>query len=685
MKSKPEMQKWLPPLIAGLALASLPSLCSAAGPIILNTFDSNDLANWQANGSRIEWTNKDAAGSASSGSMMVYYTNSGAAGWQSAQPQRDLGPQAFNTSNYWSVSFDFKIDPASSPGADAPFGHVQVLPIDSGGNWLSGIGWTAITEEYTNWQHVEIGFQPPYTDLKALVVQVGDSGFTGDVIFYIDNLIINPIPSTLFVDQFTNASEADGWVYETWSQPGSDAWVSTPDAGGATPAGSLKLNCTFTDPPTPNTYQQVVFQKTFAGDPSRFTYLDLDVKLDPSSFVMQNGSTYGYFEVIAAINGDWHWLSLGGVNLAASDTNWTHLSYPLAGQALANGATNMQAIILKLGGGWAQDGFTNSVILYVDNVKLWTLQVPPTLTLRHAGPGGLQITSTAPTDDWQRQSIVTPASTRDYSWVNAGGPVTYSFTLTNFSDPIAHPGFEAHIYLVNYDTLYNQGFDETYPAVDWNAKDIVDVKFQNNASGGVDFSFNFKTNSPPTGANVDNNNIAVIHADSPLGRWAVTFENPTSVTLTTPSGASTNFVIGQEVANAFSGQMTLHFGTFKNHIINNGAEATFSRIQVTGVVEPFDETFPGPGLNSDPANPFWRLAADPAGIVWLPQGTAWWVDWGLPDTGYSMQMGPTVTGPWSAFTPSYTVTGATSKSAAIPTAGLPAGSAGFFRMANPNP
>ena len=684
MKSKPNNHQWLAPLIAGLVLAGAPGLCLAAAPIILNTFDNNDLANWQANGSRIEWTNQDAAASASSGSMMVYYTNSGVAGWQSVQPQRNLGPQAFNTSNYWSVSFDFKIDPNSSPGTDAPFGHVQVVPIDNNWKWLSGIGWTAITEDYTNWHHIEIGFQPPYSDLNALVVQVGDNGFGSDVIFYIDNLKINPIPSTLFVDQFTNATEVDAWPHQGWSQAGTAEWVAAPDAGGATPAGSMKVNCTFNDP-APNTYQQVVFQKNFAGDASRFTYLDMDVKLDPSSFVMQNGSTYGYLEVIAAVNGDWKWVSLGGMNLAAANTNWTHVSYPLAGQALANGATNLQGIILKLGGGWAQDGFINAVVFYLDNIKLWTPQVPPTLTLRHAGPGGLQITSTAPTDDWQRQAIVTPASTRDYSWMYASSPVTYSFTLTNFSDAITHPGFEAHMYLINYDTLYNQGFDETYPAVDWNARDIVNVKIQNNASGGVDFSFNFKTNSPPTGANVDNNNIAVIHADSALGRWAVTFETPTSVTLTTPSGASTNFSIGQEVANAFNGSMTLHFGTFKNRITNNWAVATFSRIQVTGVAQPFDETFPGPGLNSDTANPFWRVAADPAGLVWLPQGTAWWVDWGLPDTGYGMQMSPTLSGPWAPYTPSYTVTGATSKSATIPEANLPTGNAGFFRMTNPNP
>src|SRR5438046_7791329 len=113
-------------VIAALALAASGSHCLAASTVVLNTFDnSGDLGSWQANGSTLQWVNQDAAGNAGSGSMMVAYTNNGTIGWQSPQPQRNLGAQAFATSNYWSVSFDFKIDPNSSPGADAPFGHVQ--------------------------------------------------------------------------------------------------------------------------------------------------------------------------------------------------------------------------------------------------------------------------------------------------------------------------------------------------------------------------------------------------------------------------------------------------------------------------------------------------------------------------------------------------------------------------------
>jgi len=478
------------------------------------------------------------------------------------------------------------------------------------------------------------------------------------------------------VDQFTNAASADTWVWQSWSAPGASAWVSTPDAGGGAAPGSVQLSCNFAD--VPNNYQQCVFQHNLEMDQNRFVYMDMDVRLDPSSFPMYNGNTYGHFEVILNVNGNWGWVTIGGFDLTASNmTNWTHLSYPVT----SPGATNMHAITIKVGGGWAQDGFTNTVIVYLDNIKLWTPQVPPTLSLKPSGPGGLQVTCTAPTDDWQRQNIVTPSGNYAYSWVNAGQPVTYSFTLTNFPDYTANPGFEAHAYLINYDTLPAPiAWNETYGAVDWNAADIINLKVVNSANGGVDFSFTFKTNLP--GANIDQN-FASIHGDTALGTWALTFHDNTSLTLSGP-GVSGDFTLPTEVANAFMGQMFLHFGTFKNRIINNGASATFSKIEVTGVSIPINETFPGPGLNPDPANPFWRLAADPVGLTWIPPGTAYWLTWTLPDVGFSVESSASINGPWSPAGISFVADGTTSRSGAVPATALPSPGTGFFRMVKPN-
>ena len=385
-------------------------------------------------------------------------------------------------------------------------------------------------------------------------------------------------------------------------------------------------------------------------------------------------------ETIINVNGNWAWASLGNLSLTVTNTTqWTHVSYPLGGHS----ATNMHAITFKCAGGWDGNwGPTNTVRLYIDNIKFSTPETSPKLSLKPSGPGGLQVTSTAPTDDWQRQNIVTPSGTYGYSWMNAGQPVTYSFTLASFPDPKAHPGFEAHMYLINYDTLPAPvAWNETYPAVDWNAADIINVKVNNNANGGVDFSFNFKTNLP--GANI-NETIASIHGETALGTWAITFNDNTSATLTGP-GVSTNFTLAAEMADKFAGQMLLHFGTFKNQIRNNDAAATFSRIQVTGGFAAFDETFPGPGLNPDPQNAFWRLAADSAGIQWIPQGTAYWLTWTLPDTGFTVQSSSDLTGQWTNPNLTYVIEGSTTKTVAVPTSSLPSPGAGFFRLIKTGP
>jgi hypothetical protein len=678
MKKKPELWNRIVAVFAGLVMSGAPGLAQAGSTIFIGNFDNaSDTNNWSLldpQDGAIDWDGTtDAGGTSAKGALKL--TLAGGTGAIQIQPQFTLGTKSFNSSNFWSLSFDIKVDPSSgltSSGAD--YGHIQAVLRNSAFSW-NGINWTLLDTSATNWQHMELPFLPSYDDVAYLAFQLQGDTYSGDVIFWLDNIQINPIPYDYVYTQFTNAVSTNGWTWANWSQPGTLDWTASPDAGGGSSPGSMKLNCDFLYNPT--NYQQVVFSKNFDMDQNHFTYMDLDVKLDPASYPMFSGSSYGSFEVILAVEQGWTWKSLGAQNLTSSNTNWTHLSFPVGGLG-----TNMHALILKLGGGWTQDGFTNSVILYVDNIRFWTPQVTPTLSLARSGPGGLQIASTAPTDDWQRQNIVTPAATRNYTWVNAGQPVTYSFTLTNYPDPVAHPGFEAHVYLVNYDTLKNPGFDETYSGVDWNASDLVDVKLQNNGGGGVDFSFNFKTNLP--GANVDQT-VATIHDANALGTWAVTFNDNTSITLTTASGSKTNFSITTEQANAFFAQMTLHFGTFKNRIINNGAIATFSRIQVTGALSSIDETFPGPGLNPDSANPFWRIAADPNGLTWIPEGTAWWLSWTVPDTGFTVQSAPTITGPWADAGVTYIAAGSTSKSGAVPQAALPAGNAAVFRLIKPNP
>jgi len=690
MKENNKIQRLL---LAGLAFASSITICQGASQIVLNTFDnSGELATWQNNGATNTWVNsQDAGGSGTVGCMKVQYP-AGSNPWGTT-PQRNLGGQSFNQAQYLSVSFDFKIDPSSSLGSDssAPYGHVQIIPVDNNWSWMSGIGWTAITSDFTNWQHLEIGFVPPYASLNALVVQVGDGGFTSDVIFYIDNLKVNPVPLTNFFNQFTNANEAGAWAWANWSIAGSNQWVSTPDAGGATPTGALKLYNGFQN--NPSNYQQVVFTKAVTIDPSRFTYLDLDLRLDPASFPSADGASYGDLNVSMEGLPGYFWGLLGTHTLTASDTNWVHLSFPIAG----HGFTNIDRVILQLGRGWSDangaHGMSNSVIYYVDNIKLWAPGVAPKIVSLRRGQqgGGVQITMDRDGDQYERDGITTPSGGNNYSWYNAGG-VTYSFTITNFPDTIAHPGFDVHMYMVNATTCPELAFNETYGAVDWNAADMIDVRVMSptNGSGGVDFSFRYKTNS--SAAN-PTNLVAEVHAPSAIGTWSVTFgANNTSVGLTGPGGISTNFTLDAAVANRLGDgdngtgpQMFLNFGAFKDDVvnngINNGMSATISRIQVIGGSAPLDDTFAGPELTSLYA---WRPTASTS-IHWIPAGTAWWLSWTVPDEGYSATSSSSVDGPYNDAGVTFSYLSGANRVAAVPTASLPAGSSAFFRLSKPVP
>src|SRR5512138_651070 len=102
-------------LLAGIALLAASTAPGwAATTINLNNFDADtQLADWGANGTTLTWDNtQDAGGSAAVGCMKVQFA-AGTNPW-GTQPQRNLGSQTFGSTAYWSVSFDFKIDPTSA-------------------------------------------------------------------------------------------------------------------------------------------------------------------------------------------------------------------------------------------------------------------------------------------------------------------------------------------------------------------------------------------------------------------------------------------------------------------------------------------------------------------------------------------------------------------------------------------
>jgi hypothetical protein len=666
MKQNSKWQRSLALSAAGLFVAASATLCPAADTIVVDMFtNASELNNWTeltGNGT-LQVLNPGSEGS-------LKITLPAASGGTQVQPQVAMGSAAFNSALYWSVSFDIKVDPASGTAGDGTFGHWQVVARNSGGSWL-GQNWTVLDSSYTTgWKHVEVGFVQPYETVASLVIQVQGGPYSGDLIFYLDNIVIHPLLYSMVIDAFTNANEVS--AYSAWGASGSGvSWVSSPDAGGLTPAGSMKILGNYDG--TVSGWSEATCQRDFSFDPSRFTYFDLDLYLDPAS-----ATPYGQMSVFLRQNhSPWNWLWIGGHNFSSADTGkWTHLSFPMA----PSGETNASGFVVQTGG----NGMLAPVISYVDNLKIWSPQVPPTITnFAKGGPGGVSVTMDQKGQQWQRDAIATPSTTTAYTWYNMNG-VTYSFTITNFPNAAAHPGFDAHLYIVNEDTIprQNPGWNETYGAVDWNAADIFVAQVKNNANGGVDFVLSYKTNLP--NANV-NNTITTIHAPSALGTWSVAFgADNTSITVTVPDGTMTTASLPQEVADRFNCAVSfLQFGAFKNDGansgVNDGASVTFSRVQMAGGVNQFDDNFPGPGLT---ANYQWRTTSGSA-VTWDPAGVGWWLTWTLPDDGFNAEVSSSLTGPWTDAGIVYKYTQGATRVGAVPAANIPAGDQAFFRLSKP--
>jgi hypothetical protein len=654
----------------GLVVAGWATVGWAVDTVVVNTFDSSsEVAAWteDAHVGTLEWVNAPDWG----GCLKV--TLPAASGGTQVQPQVALGPKHFNSAQYWSVSFDIKVDPVSGLSSDgSTYGHFQVVIRNSSWSW-TGLNWSTLDSSYTNgFRHVELGFVQPYDTIEYLMIQVQGGPYAGDLIYYLDNIKINPLPYSIAINSFTNASEVS--AYSAWGAPGSGvSWFSTPDAGGATPAGSMQILGNY-DGTVPD-WSEATCQRDFSFDPSRFTYFDLDAYLDPSSAIPYGGITV----FLRQNHTPWSWFSVGGHSFSSADSGkWIHLSYPMGPTA----ETNASGFVIQSGG----NGMTGPVKVFVDNVKIWRPQTPPTVSkLERGGPGGAVIKMDLPgvPNQWQRDAICTPSATGVYTWYNMGG-LTYSFTIASFPDAVAHPGFEAHLYIVNEDTIPggNPAWNETYGGADWNAADILVAHLENNASGGVDFSIRYKTNLP--NANV-NNTLVSVHGPTAVGEWSVTFGvDNTSITITGPGGVSTTASLPQEVADRFNCVVSfLQFGVFKNDGAgtgrNDGASATFRRISMSGGWFAFDDSFAGPGLT---ANYAWRTTSASA-VTWSPPDVGWWLTWALPDDGFTMQVAPAVTGPYVDAGVTYTYTQGATRVGAIPLSSLPAGNAAFFRLVKP--
>jgi hypothetical protein len=354
---------------------------------------------------------------------------------------------------------------------------------------------------------------------------------------------------------------------------------------------------------------------------------------------------------------------------------------------------------LQIWSGWDGVGLTNQVVFWIDNVWFeWNTNTapppPPTMGLKKAGTPGVMIALGSSGGQWDRQAISTPAGNGPYIWTAQGGyPVSYACTITDFPAVTTHTGYEAHMYIVNGDTAGAN--NDTGGSPDWNCPDILIFRVENRTTtvmttNGTTITTNYtydalaqiqwKTNFPS--ANATNVPVAV-SAPGVLGTWTVTFTDATHGSLSGPGITTTNFTLPEDaVLNNFSPSTSfVQFGNFKddgaNDGHNNDATGTFNHVKITGNSAPIDDDFSGATLTNKYA---WRTTSANE-VVYIAQGSAWFINWSVPALGFNPSVASALTGPWSPLAVTGQYQNGTNIYAVVMASALPAGGKAFFRVA----
>lgn len=679
MKMKPVLSKLSLALLAGWAIA--PTTLSTRADTVIDSFDNEATAEaWTATwGSSpvLSWSSEDSKGSASSGSLKVtadYFTPEDN-GWEQMVITRTFASPVIG-SEYVSVSVDVKVDPASAATAAGQYGYFEFKRPDS--TAMGGVNLAS-----TNWTTVTFPLAPTEGSLTGIIIQNGNGGFLGPVTYYLDNFKFNAPPATkTVIDSLDNETSAEAWT-ATWGSSPVLSWDPQDSSGSAT-SGSLKVSADYFTPED-NGWEQMVITRSF--DPaivgSDYTSVSVDIKVDPSS-VPTTAGQYGYFEFKRPDS-----TAMGGVNLTS--TNWTTITFPLSPTE-----GELTGIIIQNGNG----AFQGPITYYLDNLvfsKPTSGPTAPRLAISKSPSPGLKLFASAPGQAYQRQNVVYAPSEDLASqlwWVNQNAPVTYSVTWADFPDKNAYQGFQGHV------ILSADSSGDVSP--DWTDPNVILVEFQYANTAGADGTngtsddvvmararFLHKVNEAAangmlyrTQANAAAGPVGVLGevlAPSMIGTWSITFKDNTHVTLTSSDGSTTDLVIPDADAALYEPAnkgVSALFGVQPNADTRVGLSAIISRIKITkGATVVVDDNFQAAQLDTEK----WTVRAqDAGGVFTTTPDLAYLVSWSLPDAGFALRSGPSVTGPWTQAADPLQV--GARRVSLINKSALPAGNVGIFQL-----
>jgi hypothetical protein len=472
---------------------------------------------------------------------------------------------------------------------------------------------------------------------------------------------------------FSGSGSVASWIY-WYNTPGGNLGMTNDislDQQGLSTSGSL----TYWFPwATANNTQNLIFgtfdnaygyDRSVNADLTSYSNISFWIRADPSTAPRSLQGTnldYGTIQV-----GLWYspdpsgdinsFETLSGVTIPLSASNaWVQLNVPIpVATANLNKIAGFGFNVQSYGGNTAQGGTNYGYpagqvsVFYIDSIRVVSGVKPPNPTL--SAPvkpiSGFNAIATTPGSGGQynREQLVTAADT-GYTFV--GQPsATYSWNIKSM--PTGTGGnFQQHFFICG------PGAPGPYDqAIDYNFANVFWVTVQQSDAGVANMTFRLKTNEPggngmlfnttsPTDT-VNNPNgwpvepIATLaDANGAQGNWTVNVSGGTSITVTSPTGLTTNFSITSAQSALFADPVTAVLGGQPNNPNGAGKAVVYSSFSASGVGTPVTDNFlTDTSFNTN----IWitTVASDTNGVVLVPGDAAYWVAWTLPAGGFALQ------------------------------------------------
>jgi hypothetical protein len=503
----------------------------------------------------------------------------------------------------------------------------------------------------------------------------------------------NMFPTAGNTTDFTGGSVAS-WIDWYGLIGGNAAMTNDPTmtpSGNTNEFGSLYISLPFTNVGN----QQTIFgtfdnaygyDKTVVMPLNIVTQLAFDIHVQPGSPTNSSGN-FGTI-TMALIDPNTSGADYGyftGITIPGSATNgWVHLvdSNTVSDIVTMEGNNISQTI----GPGFDYNSYggypTNPITFWIGNVAVVTAALPPppppppTVSISPTMLGLNLFTGNSSL--YNRESLETVNA--NYSWVGATGPVSYSFTITNYSVG-SNDAVQTQIFLVP-----NPG---TESAPDYTEPNLVFMDMESTTTG-ASVNFRYKTNEPNGNTMVYGvGTLASIATNTAIGTWTLTFNNNTNVTMTIPGGASTNFSIPDSTGATtalFASGVELYFGVQAGNAGGTSDHIVASDFTVTGLGSAdFNDNFVADAgtLNTS----LWETnAAFPPCVELVGPADPYRIQWTSPAIGYVLDTTAVLSddSDWTAVTNNPSFVAGTNYTQLVSTNDLQPGKDAFFAVIQHN-